>query len=64
LISFFNLLFLFLVLKNYVALSMMIEYSGVYWLFSGISLFGAIFVILFLPETKGKSLDEIEKIFQ
>ena len=33
-------------------------------LFSGISLFGAVFVILFLPETKGKSLEEIEMLFQ
>jgi len=34
-----------------------------YWLFSGVSLFGALFVIVFLPETKGKSLEEIEKYF-
>jgi len=63
LVSFFNILFLFLVLKNYVAISKYIQYSGMYWLFSGVSLFGALFVIIFLPETKGKSLEEIEKYF-
>lgn len=34
-----------------------------YRLFSGVSLFGALFVMIFLPETKGKSLEEIEKYF-
>lgn len=78
--SAFNLLCLFLVLKNYVDIAERIEYAGVYWyfycqfqeplnhakycrLFSGVSLFGVLFVILFLPETKGKSLQEIENYF-
>merc|ERR1711879_1141268 len=64
LISFFNLLFLFLVLKNYVDLANVIGYSGVYWVFSGVSLFGCLFVLMCLPETKGKSLQEIETLFQ
>ena len=32
-------------------------------LFAGVNMFGVIFVFSFLPETKGKSLKEIEDIF-
>jgi len=34
--------------------------SGTFWLFGGISLAGFIFILMKLPETKGKSLEEIE----
>ena len=33
--------------------------EGVFWMFAGITLLGTIFVIIFCPETKGKSLAEI-----
>ena len=36
--------------------------AGTFWVYSGICLLGFIFIILKLPETKGKSLEEIEKI--
>eukprot|EP00092_Neocalanus_flemingeri_P046464 GFUD01052267.1.p1 GENE.GFUD01052267.1~~GFUD01052267.1.p1 ORF type:complete len:481 (-),score=118.98 GFUD01052267.1:59-1501(-) len=61
--STFNLTCLFLVLKFYTNLAEMIEYHGVYWLFTAVNMFGVIFVFCFLPETKGKSLQEIEEIF-
>ena len=32
-------------------------------LFAGVNMFGVIFVFCFLPETKGKSLREIEEMF-
>lgn len=35
--------------------------SGTFWLYSGICLFGWLFIYRKLPETKGKSLEEIEK---
>merc|ERR1711892_29009 len=61
--STFNLACLFLVLKFYNALAESIDYHGVYGLFAAVNLFGVIFVFCFLPETKGKSLTEIEEIF-
>jgi len=35
--------------------------AGTFWVYSGICLLGFIFIALKLPETKGKSLEEIEK---
>lgn len=37
--------------------------SGTFWLYAFISLAGFIFILVKLPETKGKSLEEIEKYF-
>ena len=38
-------------------------YYGVFWIYAINSLLGTIFVIFVLPETKGKSLTEIEQLF-
>uniref|UniRef100_A0A182SUG4 Major facilitator superfamily (MFS) profile domain-containing protein n=1 Tax=Anopheles maculatus TaxID=74869 RepID=A0A182SUG4_9DIPT len=35
--------------------------AGTFWLFGGFCLLGAIFVFLFVPETKGKTFDQIQK---
>ncbi len=37
---------------------------GAYFLFGGCSLFTAIVCVMFMPETKGRSLDEIEDAFK
>jgi len=34
---------------------------GALWLFAAICIVGLFFVIFFVPETKGKSLEEIER---
>uniref|UniRef100_A0A182N634 Major facilitator superfamily (MFS) profile domain-containing protein n=1 Tax=Anopheles dirus TaxID=7168 RepID=A0A182N634_9DIPT len=35
--------------------------AGTFWLFGGFCLLGAVFVFLFVPETKGKTFDQIQK---
>jgi len=35
--------------------------AGTFWVYAGICLLGFIFILKKLPETKGKSLEEIEK---
>lgn len=37
--------------------------EGIFFIFSATSLAGVIFIYIFLPETFGKSLDEIERQF-
>jgi MFS family permease len=35
--------------------------AGTFWLYAGICVAGFVFILLKLPETKGKSLEEIER---
>ena len=37
---------------------------GTFWLYTGIALLGWIFIFLLLPETKGRSLEQVEELFQ
>ncbi|BFZ10376.1 hypothetical protein BsWGS_13415 [Bradybaena similaris] len=37
---------------------------GAFWLFGGICFLGMIFTIIFLPETKNKTLEEVEELFK
>ena len=41
-----------------------INKSGLYFLAAGINIFGLIFCMIFVPETKGKTPEEIKKYFQ
>ena len=59
----FNLLHTFLVLKLFTTLETNIGYYGVFWIYAANCFIGSAFVYLFLPETKGKTLVEIEKLF-
>lgn len=36
--------------------------AGTFWLFSGLSILGTVFVFFIIPETKGKTLNEIQKM--
>lgn len=43
---------------------MAITTQGTFWLFMGFSTFGLLYGVFLLPETKGKTLEEISKYFE
>ncbi|XP_013176543.1 PREDICTED: facilitated trehalose transporter Tret1-like isoform X2 [Papilio xuthus] len=57
----FNWTCAFIVTKTFPNIIEAIYMHGTVWLFSVICLIGLFFVIFFVPETRGKSLEEIEK---
>ena len=60
---FANGLFAFIVTKTFSDVENLLKSYGAFWFYSSMSVFGILFVILFLPETKGKTIDEIQAIF-
>ncbi|XP_049869096.1 facilitated trehalose transporter Tret1-2 homolog isoform X2 [Pectinophora gossypiella] len=50
----------FIVARSYQPLKDSIGLCGVFWIFATIAFGGAVFSMLFVPETKGKSLKEIQ----
>lgn len=61
-VSAFTWILAFVVTKSYVNLRETIGLGPSFWFFAGFSLLGTIFVILIVPETKGKSLNEIQRM--
>lgn len=55
-----NWLFCFAVTFGFDPVCKAIHQSFTFWLFSIISILGSIFVLMLVPETKGKSLDEVQ----
>ncbi|XP_073993665.1 facilitated trehalose transporter Tret1-like isoform X3 [Rhodnius prolixus] len=55
--------FIFLVVKTFPILQDVLSAHGTFWLYGGISLAGTLFFFYFLPETKGRTLQEIEDYF-
>ena len=55
-----NWLFAFFTTKEFEDLEIVLDRFGAFWLFAGICLVGVVFVFFFVPETKGRSLEEIE----
>lgn len=60
----FNWLCAFIVTKEFDDILRILNEDGTYLMFGLICFVAVIFVILFLPETKGKSVQEIENIFR
>ena len=50
----------FVIVKYFAAVIEVLGMHGSMWFFAGCCLFGVIFNALFVPETRGKSLDEIK----
>ncbi|CAF2741404.1 TRET1 [Lepeophtheirus salmonis] len=61
--AFYNLGNTFLVIKLFSNISSSYGLQGVFWIYSGCSFTSVVFVFFCLPETKGKSVSEIEDIF-
>lgn len=59
----FNWTCAFFVSKFFEALKDAITKQGTFFLFSACSLLSIVFVVLALPETKGKSVEEIQEYF-
>jgi len=58
-----NIISAFLVVRFFPILLVVIGEDGTFFLFTACTLLGIIFVYFLLPETKGKSLEEVEKLF-
>jgi hypothetical protein len=39
-------------------------FSGTFFLYAGVCVIGTIFTVFFVPETRGKSIDEIQTFFE
>lgn len=61
--SSFNLICTFTVVRTFKMMQDTMTKYGAYWFFMCCTLLSIAFVYLLLPETKGKSLEEIEKLF-
>ncbi|KAL4701899.1 hypothetical protein ACJJTC_013187 [Scirpophaga incertulas] len=58
----FNWLLSFTVTSTFNSLNTAIGSGQVFWMFAGIMLLGFVFIFFVVPETKGKSVDEIQLI--
>jgi facilitated trehalose transporter len=59
----FNFIFFFIVVKTFVQLSATLETYGLFMIYAIIALIGTIFLYFILPETKNKTLQQIEEGF-
>ena len=61
--SSFNLLCTFIVVRSFPLMQVTMTKYGTFWFFMCCTVLSIVFVFFFLPETKGKNLEEIEKLF-
>ena len=57
----FNWFCTFVVTKTFQDVTSALGEDGAFWMFGLICVVGLVFVIAFVPETRGRSLEEIEK---
>lgn len=61
--SSFNLLCTFTVVRSFPEMQATLGKYGAFWFFMCCTLLSIVFIFFLLPETKGKTLEEIEKFF-
>ena len=54
----------FLVAKTFVDLVLSIGYDGTFWLYGAVCALGALFTLVFVPETRDKTVQEIQNHFR
>lgn len=58
-----NLIFTFVVGKTFASFTDVFRPQGTFWFYAGFCLLSFLYTMFFVPETKGKSISEIEAIF-
>lgn len=53
----------FIVTKTFVDMQREITHAGVFWFYGGTSFVGILFGLFLLPETKGRTSDQIQALF-
>ena len=53
----------FIMSKTFVDLIGILQASGTFWLYGAVCVLGTIFTAIFVPETRGKTIEEIRNLF-
>ena len=61
---FFRYTVVFILVKSFPKCVSLIGLHGVFWVHAGISIFVCILAMFIMPETQGKTLTEISKMFE
>ncbi|GFY69031.1 facilitated trehalose transporter Tret1 [Trichonephila inaurata madagascariensis] len=59
----FSWTFVFIITKSFLQIEAAVGDFGAYWIYSVFCLLSCFFALIFLPETKGKTMEEIERYF-